>query len=309
MHGGPVLGEIDSQRTLQDGAICQRGSFRTHPQVRFQSSGTEGCGAFGFVRCSRRALRCAGGIMLCASTGCMELQFRTRLSCPNRCMGTCGADLTRREKLRLLIDHYCLFSDLTGPGCLRAFCAGESVELALLAGRKGTQFRVFLVSSSVVQTQREGECAVCLQRVGNPMLLSRLSFTFFLDDGGVGLAIGGLQGPAPGHKRQVIEATRDLYGLRPKDAMLLAARSIAATFAMRVHAVSDTRHVHRPLPDDPKLSSYDRYWRERSAFAGEPLGFIFPPLREPSGAPSQREATKRIIAESVRRILDVRASR
>ncbi len=217
--------------------------------------------------------------------------------------------LNPAERLRLLIDHYCLFSDLTGPGCLRAFCAGESVELALLAGRKGTQFRVFLVSSSVVQTQREGECAVCLQRVGNPMLLSRLSFTFFLDDGGVGLAIGGLQGPAPGHKRQVIEATRDLYGLRPKDAMLLAARSIAATFAMRVHAVSDTRHVHRPLPDDPKLSSYDRYWRERSAFAGEPLGFIFPPLREPSGAPSQREATKRIIAESVRRILDVRASR
>ena len=124
--------------------------------------------------------------------------------------------LNPAERLRLLIDHYCLFSDLTGPDCLRAFCAGESVELALLAGRKGTQFRVFLVSSSVVQTQREGECAVCLQRVGNPMLLSRLSFTFFLDDGGLGLAIGGLQGPAPGHKRQVIEATRDLYGLRQR---------------------------------------------------------------------------------------------
>ena len=92
----------------------------------------------------------------------------------------------------------------------------------------------------------------------------------------VAVAIGGLQGPRTGHKREVIDATRDLFGLRPKDATLLVARAFAEGLrGADVHAVGDALHVHRTLKDDPKLASYDAYWRERGAVAGGPSASSF----------------------------------
>ena len=158
-------------------------------------------------------------------------------------------------------------------------CApGGAAQLARLSGRKNSRFRLCLVNATTVQTPREGECTICLTRDGDPTPLSRLTFSLTAFDGSLALAIGGLQGPSPGHKREVIEATRDLHGLRPKDATLLAARAIAKCLSLqRASMPLGTRSTcAKSSAGRPKLSSYDNYG-ERGAIDGGPLGFILPP--------------------------------
>jgi uncharacterized protein len=209
--------------------------------------------------------------------------------------------LTPAARPGVLVDHHRWFSRLFDTDCLRRLCAGEPLELARLSGRKNTRFRLCLVNATTVQTPREGECTICLTRDGDPTPLSRLTFSLTAFDGSLALAIGGLQGPSPGHKREVIEATRDLHGLRPKDATLLAARSIAEGLsAESVHAVRDALHVHKTWADHPKLASYDSYWRERGAIAGGPLGFILPPLAAIAISSTGREGMKYAVAHGAR---------
>ena len=95
------------------------------------------------------------------------------------------------------------------------------------------------------------------------------------------VSLAGCRGQPAGHKRDVIDATRELHGLRPKDAILLAARAFAkAVGATSVHAVANRHHVLDRLSGASKHADYDAYWRERGATPGGPLGFVFPPLGE-----------------------------
>lgn len=208
--------------------------------------------------------------------------------------------LNPAARLGALVDHYWWFRRAFDPQCLRTLCAGKPLELARIAGRKNARFWLCLVNSTSVQTQREGECTILLAREGGSTPLSRLTFSLLAIEGRPALAIGGLQGPAHGHKREVIQATRELFGLRPKDATLLAARAIAEALGANVHAVDDARHVHRPLPNDPKLSSYDRYWAERGAVVGGPLGFVLPALTAVAAASKGRDGVKLAIADGAR---------
>jgi uncharacterized protein VirK/YbjX len=212
--------------------------------------------------------------------------------------------LTPGARLRLLVDHYHWFRRSFDADCLRRLCAGEPLELAILSGRRSSAFRLYLANSTTVQTQREGECTICLAREGEVAPLSRLTFTFMTVEGRLALAIGGLQGPSHGHKREVVQATRDLHGLRPKDATLLAARAIAKALGASVHAVSDGAHVHRRLPDHLKLSSYDAYWTERGATEGGPLGFILPPLAPVGASANGRESMKLAVYHAARRLVE-----
>ena len=202
-------------------------------------------------------------------------------------------------RLRLLVEHYRLFEALFEPDCLRALCAGEEIEIIRLAGRNGSQFRLCLVNPATVHSQREGECTLCLRREGDPTPLCRLTFSLLTIDGALALAIGGLQGPVRGHKGDVVSATRDLRGLRPKDATLLAVRALADSIGASVHAVRDALHVHRKLSEDPKFTSYDAYWLERGAALDGPFGFRFPPLSSRSKTSSGRDAMKHAIANGI----------
>ncbi|MEZ2126913.1 MULTISPECIES: DUF535 family protein [unclassified Sinorhizobium] len=90
--------------------------------------------------------------------------------------------------------------------------------------------------------------------------------------------IGGIQGPRGDKaKRALITATRDLGGLRPKDAVLLTLHGLVSDGgAPHLYAVSNERHVmnrRRRKRRRMMLADLDGYWRDRGGERAEPFGF------------------------------------
>ncbi|THD44832.1 MAG: DUF535 domain-containing protein [Bradyrhizobium sp.] len=214
------------------------------------------------------------------------------------------ARLGPARRLDMLRTHYNLLRGAVSPDALRRLCSGEAIQIVELEARKGNRYRLVIAASVAVSMQREGELALYLVKRGARTPVSRISLALGLVQGGAAVMIGGLQGPGAGHKRDVIDATRELHGLRPKDATLLAARALAnALGAGSVQAVADRVHVLNRLQDLSKHADYDSYWRERGATSGGPLGFVFPPLAAPAEPGGAREAVKSAIVSGIERFV------
>lgn len=210
-----------------------------------------------------------------------------------------------RRRLNLLLEHYHWFGALFSRDFIRRICSEEALSVVTLQGRHDRRYQIFVVASVTAIMQREGELAIFLARGPNEPKLCRLSLCFAEVRGRLSMVIGGIQGPLTSHKREVIDATRDLHGLRPKDAVLLAARAMAQALGLKdVHAVSDANHVLRRLQDKSKFSNYDAYWLERGGEAGDPFGFVFGPLAPFEVASDKREGVKSAIVESMSAFVD-----
>ena len=197
------------------------------------------------------------------------------------------------QRLALLLEHYNWLCALFSREFIARICSQEALPAVALSGRRGGEYDIFVIASNVVFMQREGELAICLAKRSAHRELCRLSLCFARIDGEAAVVVGGLQGPASAYKREIIDATRDLYGLRPKDAALLAARAFARALGFNVlHAVCDANHVLGRLQDTAKFSRYDDYWLERGGERGGPFGFVFGPLEATAPSGDRRDATK-----------------
>lgn len=197
-----------------------------------------------------------------------------------------------RARLDALLAHHDWMAQRFSASFLRAFYAGEAQPIARLQARKETVFEVMLAPSVAASTQREGEIALYLVNPSDGVKLSRLTLTYLRTPQGPALVIGGLQGPFGGHKRAVIDSTRLLYGMRPKDATVLAARALARALGLDLLAVSDARHVLERLRGETKHAGYDEYWLERGAAPDPRFGFLFPMLDADTGTGEKRDGVK-----------------
>jgi uncharacterized protein VirK/YbjX len=205
-----------------------------------------------------------------------------------------------RQRLALLLQHYRWLQALFARDFVARICAGEVIPVVALEGRRGGAYGIFVAASVVALMQREGELAIYFARGPGGEKLCRISLCFAEVGGELAMILGGIQGPQSIYKREIIDATRDLYGLRPKDAALLAARAMAQALGISaVHAVSDGNHVLRRLQDKTKHSSYDAYWLERGGLAGGRYGFVFGALEPILASDDRREAAKIAIVAGV----------
>jgi uncharacterized protein len=177
----------------------------------------------------------------------------------------------KREQVDAAIAHYRIISHLMSAHRLRALLSGEKIPLATLNGRKSSYL---LYASAPLTTFREGEIKLtCATSEGEP--LATLTFCLFDDDVITrSLLIGGLQGPpSPTAKRAIITATRDLYGMRPKQVVFEVAQTIAQLAGcQKLVAVSNKTHI-----SGAKLKSdYDSFWIERGGMFDRRYGFRFP---------------------------------
>ena len=192
------------------------------------------------------------------------------------------------EREEMVEHHLTLSAQLLSRPVTEALWQGKSTELGRIAGKKDA-YTVWLRRSDQCGTRHEGEWTAGFVALSTGLLLCRITVILTRDEAGrPTVAIGGLQGPARTiSKTNLITATRDLGGLRPKDAMLLVAAGIARALGTEtMFAVDNANHPINTRGRKRRakmLTDYDDYWTERGGSPGEPFGFVLP-ARDPSEA-------------------------
>lgn len=222
--------------------------------------------------------------------------------------------LRTEKRIALLTDHYTLAASAMPHSLLVSMWTTGVLPLAEITGKKA-RYTLRLMRSDLASTREEGEWTLLLECVETGLALCRLTFLLArTPDAPPTVAIGGVQGAASAEaKTRVIFATRDLGGLRPKDALLLTAAGIADGLGSNVmQAVGNSRQLinARGAKRRAKLvSNYDAYWEERGGTRGGPYDFILP-VKNPSYAePGQKrrdEAKRAFWDAGAGLILDVK---
>ncbi len=186
-----------------------------------------------------------------------------------------------RRRLQLLMNHFDIASEVLSRRSLMALWRGASMEMGTVGGR-AENYRVQLLLADHCGGRHEGAFAIRLSRQSDRYALCTASFAFVrCDHDAYSLVIGGMQGPRGGDgKRALITATRDLGGLRPKDAVLLTLQGLASEGnALHLYAVSNERHVinrRRRKRRRMMVTDLDAYWGDRGGQPSDPFGFSLP---------------------------------
>lgn len=171
--------------------------------------------------------------------------------------------LSAAGRVSLLRSHY-QFIRRRGLGGLSLRAALAGVTLASVCGKSGRVYSMRL--HAVEPMEREGE--LVLQLFRGDQLVYSTAFVFFQDDARMMLGIGCMQGPKlEGGLELMRDATRDLYGLRPKQLMLKLLGAIGHQLrcaGLRLVG-NDNRAVCRAQRQGKVHADYDAFWRECGA--------------------------------------------
>ncbi|MEI2298650.1 DUF535 family protein [Ensifer sp. MJa1] len=185
------------------------------------------------------------------------------------------------KRLGLLLDHFDVASEVLSRRSLMGLWRGGTLEMGTVSGRS-ENYRIQLQLADHCGARHEGAFAIRLRRQSDGYALCTVGFIFVRgDEGSYSLAIGGMQGPKGERaKRALITATRDLGGLRPKDAALLVLHGLVSEgLASFLQAVSNERHVinrRRLKRRKMMMADLDAYWRDRGGLPSDPFGFSLP---------------------------------
>ena len=203
--------------------------------------------------------------------------------------------LPMTTRLHLLRTHYrCLMAHLPVAAVYKLL-ADEEIVISSLLGKSGSAYS--LKMSRNTMHKQEGEIILKLCRESDGTVLGSLSFVAgsLRDDDQNDLWIGGLQGcKASDSKAAIISATKDLWGLRPKNLLMHGAYALADVLGLRaIRAVSNAGHVHRrPKLQKAWSADYDHFWSE---LGGRPAadGFFVLPRTPHRRSPDAVPAPKR----------------
>jgi uncharacterized protein VirK/YbjX len=207
--------------------------------------------------------------------------------------------LAPAARLSALKAHYDFLEAHFRNHMIRTLLSGAEIRLASMTGKTGGLYDIGMAQHP--RYRAEGDLTLFLRRRGDDVALASLTFSFAsggvsvgADAGqGTALRIGGLQGPqADDAKQRVVDATRDLNGLRPKSAVLSAFYDIATMFgATTIDAVGMTNH---PLNDrrHAVFADNDAFWGEQGAWRTKTGDFRLP-LVPPQRALEDVAAKKR----------------
>jgi len=185
------------------------------------------------------------------------------------------AEATKRR----LVDHFEIAARVIRRDTLEKLWTGDIVDLATISGRDA-HYRLTLCRADQAGARHEGELTVAIT---GPLLsgpLCRMTFIFVkTPDGGISLAVGSTQGTnQTDGKAAIVAATRDLNGLRPKDAVLLTLKGLAHHLgATALFAVANDSHVinrRRASKRKRMWTDLDSYWIDRGGVPGGPFGYI-----------------------------------
>jgi uncharacterized protein VirK/YbjX len=176
-----------------------------------------------------------------------------------------------------LISHYQLVLRPPGARLLLAAMQANAV-LAESTGKSGANYRLLLGSAQ--DLPKEGELMLRLECDGFTLL--KAAFTFCDRNGVPSLVIGCWQGNnCPTSRDRIRDATRDLWGLRPRDLLFTGMQALAAACALKGMAgVGDAQHIYRHWRKRRRIvQSYDAIWTDMGGTEG-PDGLFSLPLEQ-----------------------------
>jgi len=168
----------------------------------------------------------------------------------------------KRERLVRLIDHHGLMPRLLSADDLLRVCRGETLVAGDAAGKDGKPVQV-TVAAPILRCL-EGELVLGLVWRGTAVF----SMTITLCPGRDEVLVGCIQGPRSHDGLGLVrDVTKACHGLRPKDLLLSAVRSVATAAGItRVRGPGNQAHVfgntHRVK------ASYDGFWEEAGGTMG-----------------------------------------
>lgn len=173
--------------------------------------------------------------------------------------------LSTAQKLDLLVDHYQWQLDAWPWGFTRNLYGGHDVTIAAIAGAEGRAYR--LVLSRAGRNGKEGELTLKLMREETSLMLA--AFTVHGRGDATALSIGCLQGHRDAAARDLLkQATRDMHGLRPSQALLVGLYAFAARHGIgHLLGVPNDAHIYqaRHRTRARVKTDFDQLWTEAGA--------------------------------------------
>ena len=173
------------------------------------------------------------------------------------------------------------------------FLAYPGVTLARLPGKSGKAYCVQMA----LNRSKEGEVDLFLWEEGTRAGLALLAGVLGEEHGQLVFYVGGLRGVKPPlGKPEIVAATRDLHGLRPKAAVLQATRCVAqALGAGRLVLPGLRNHVSQLPGFESRVihADYDGFWLECGATPRVDGDYDLPvqmPRRDPAEVKSSKRA-------------------
>ena len=192
--------------------------------------------------------------------------------------------LSAAERIAIIDFHYRTLRPYLLP-VFDDFDTWPGLRLATLTGKSGQGYDLFLTRARA----KEGEMDLFLRDPVTGAGLAMLAVVLGQDAGRCVLFVGGLRGVKPPQgKPEIVAATRDLHGLRPKAAVFEAACELAAWFgAEAIIAPSLANHITRWAGGEVRQihADYDAFWAEYTAERRADGDYV---IRLPRG---RREAT------------------
>jgi len=176
-------------------------------------------------------------------------------------------------RAQIIINHYATLIKLLSQQSLETLAQGNSLLLATLIGKKGGHYQVTLGKTD--RFDREGELVLQLRDSVQCREIFWIVFSLNIYEDHTGVEIGCIQGARGEGARELIQcATKDLYGVRPKNLLVDALYALTTTWNLSDHfGVCNSSRVYN---GDQTHADYDSFWLELGGSLGRNGMFRLP---------------------------------
>jgi len=177
-----------------------------------------------------------------------------------------------RDRLAVLETHYRTML-AQGLASLIVQAAAEPLVLCSVAAKSPQRYRLQLHAAATMV--REGELVLQLMR--EESLVYSLAFSVMPGDGGLAIGIGCVQGPPADGLTLGRMATRELYGMRPKNLLVRVVRQLGHDWGCQQLIMASNRNrIMRRTRQRPVMADYDGLWLELGAVCGPDGNYSLP---------------------------------
>ena len=178
-------------------------------------------------------------------------------------------------RTQVIFNHYLMLSKFLSKSSFLTLAKGGSILLVTIEGKTGQRYQITLEKTG--KFDREGELVLQLSDCTGDVVVFRFVFSLNIFGDYTGLEIGCIQGPKGEGACEIIKrASKELYGIRPKNLLADALYALASTWNLtEFFGVSNKSRVYQ---DNQTHADYDSFWLELGSTLGRNGMFRLPSM-------------------------------